>query len=440
MASIKFYPHKEVGVSKVYIRLTLKKRFDFRLSTGLTIQEASDWNVNTSMPKKNSANNKALHASLQNLENHIENVILSIENSRDDSINNLSSKWLKILISEYFNETPIEDKNLLVSYAKSYSEGLKKRTYQRSGKRIKFSDITIEKYVNFANQLEKYQEHLNKRIQLTDVDNKFSEDFSDYLKDVKKLAVNTIGRELKRLKTIVKDAENKGYRINNNYKEIKGFEDETVVNFLTFEEIDTIIEKKMPDKKLETAKDWLIIGCYTAQRISDMFRMKKRMIANINGQNFITLKQYKTGKQVMIPIHYKVQDVLDKYGNDFPPNLLENEKSNRSTLSDAMKKVCEIAEINQIERGRYNGVLGLYPKYKLIQNHSCRRAFCSNFYGMDGWTTPMIMSITGHLSEKSFLKYIDKEDSFLSMQAAQNFAKMKENDLKEKRKRILKKA
>ena len=48
------------------------------------------------------------------------------------------------------------------------------------------------------------------------------------------------------------------------YWEIKGYEDETIVTFLTLDEIDDIINTPMPNDRLEIAKDWLIIGCYTA--------------------------------------------------------------------------------------------------------------------------------------------------------------------------------
>ena len=195
----------------------------------------------------------------------------------------------------------------------------------------------------------------------------------------------------------------------------------------------------MPNERLEITKDWLIIGCYTAQRISDLYRMNKNMIVTHGNYKYISLKQFKTKKNVLIPIHYKVENVLKKYDNGFPPNISENEQSNRSTLSSLMKKVCEISGIIQKVRGRFNGKVGTYPKFKLIQNHSCRRSFASNFYGLEGWTTPMIMEITGHVTEKNFLKYIDKDNFYLSTKAAENFIKMKEADLNNRRESILRK-
>ena len=439
MATIKFYPYLSKGKSKVYIRLTIKRGKDFRLSTGLQIKDSRTWNYETNYPKKNSADNKNLYNALQELENHLDTTISNIEKSRTESIDDLTSQRIKSIILDFFNEAPITDKDLLVPYAYQYADGLINKTYQRHGNRISYKENTIEKYKNFAKNLEEYETKLGRQIKIKDVNDDFTESFLSFLTDKRKLAVNTKGRYLKRLKTIIKDAEINGIKVDPKYKLIKGFEDETVVTFLTFEEIDQMIDTEMPSDKLQIAKDWLIIGCYTGQRISDLYRMNKEMLITQNGHDFISLKQFKTGKKVMIPIHYKVERILKKYNNNFPPNFHENEKSNRTELSGLMKDVCRIAGITKIERGRYNGVIGDYPKYKLIQNHSCRRSFASNFYGLNGWTTPMIMEITGHVTEKNFLKYIDKDNFYLSEQAARNFAEMKKADEQEKKKlRVLK--
>ena len=47
------------------------------------------------------------------------------------------------------------------------------------------------------------------------------------------------------------------------------------------------------------------------------------------------------------------------------------------------------------------------PKYELIGSHIGRRSFATNYYGKI--PTALIMSVTGHLTESSFLMYIDRE-------------------------------
>ena len=57
------------------------------------------------------------------------------------------------------------------------------------------------------------------------------------------------------------------------------------------------------------------------------------------------------------------------------------------------------------------------PKYELISSHTGRRSFCTNMYKR-GLPTLMIMSISGHKTEKSFLKYIKvKQEEHAQMMA-----------------------
>ena len=45
------------------------------------------------------------------------------------------------------------------------------------------------------------------------------------------------------------------------------------------------------------------------------------------------------------------------------------------------------------------------PKYKFITNHTARRSFCTNMF-LRNIPPISIMSISGHKTEKIFLKYI----------------------------------
>jgi len=439
MATFKFYPYKKKGKCKVYVRASIKRGKDFRLSTTQTIDDASTWNYDTDLPKKNSDTNKNLHTVLQDLAKYLEGKISDIEKSTTESINDTSSKWLKDIILERFSEAPLIDKDMLIPFANTFHEGLKNKTFMKNGRQHKYKEKTIYKYKNFARHLENFEIYRGRKIKIRDVDNNFATQFLAYLEEEIGLSINTQGEFITRLITIMKRAESEGLKFNSRYKEIKSFEDENIVTFLTFDEIDAVNEASMPNERYQIASDWLVIGCYTAQRISDLYRMKKEMIINEDGIRYISLKQFKTLKNVKIPIHYKVEEILKKYGDDFPPHILEKEDSNRATLAKLVKKVCESVGITEIVRGRYNGVIDYYPKYKLIKNHTFRRSFACNFFGKEGWTVEMIMAITGHESHKSFYRYIDKENFYLSQQAAKNFAKMEEHDLKEKRKlRVLK--
>jgi integrase len=60
--------------------------------------------------------------------------------------------------------------------------------------------------------------------------------------------------------------------------------------------------------------------------------------------------------------------------------------------------------------------LDVYPKYKLITSHVCRRSFATNNYGV--LPTPLIMQVTGHATERMFLNYIGKNSLDFAQQIA----------------------
>lgn len=58
-----------------------------------------------------------------------------------------------------------------------------------------------------------------------------------------------------------------------------------------------------------------------------------------------------------------------------------------------------------------------FEKWEHVSSHTGRRSFCTNMYKR-GLPTLMIMSISGHTTEKSFLKYIKvKQEEHAAMMA-----------------------
>lgn len=59
-----------------------------------------------------------------------------------------------------------------------------------------------------------------------------------------------------------------------------------------------------------------------------------------------------------------------------------------------------------------------FEKWQLVSSHTGRRSFCTNVY-KQGLPTFMIMSVSGHKTEKAFLKYIKiKQDEHAALMAA----------------------
>ena len=80
---------------------------------------------------------------------------------------------------------------------------------------------------------------------------------------------------------------------------------------LSFSELNTLQSLKL-EGRLDNVRDWLIISCYTGQRVSDFMRFKPSMIKQKSFGRVLTIKQQKTGKTVTIPLVRQVEDILQK--------------------------------------------------------------------------------------------------------------------------------
>ena len=138
---------------------------------------------------------------------------------------------------------------------------------------------------------------------------------------------------------------------------------------------------------------------WTGCRFSDLEKIGKTDIKD----GFITFRQQKTNAKVTIPLHPVVLEILEKYEFDL------HEPISNQRFNAYVKEVAKKAEINTPETitRTVGGSLKseVYLKHDLISSHTGRRSFCTNMYKR-GLPTLMIMSISGHKTEKSFLKYI----------------------------------
>lgn len=230
-------------------------------------------------------------------------------------------------------------------------------------------------------------------------------------------ALNYIGTHIKRLKSVLADARDLG--INNhsawtNKKFVVISEDVDDI-YLSQEEINLMYEvSDLNDAQLR-ACHLFMIGCYSGLRVSDFNNLYKNHLFEKDGRKYIRKENQKTGTVVIIPIHPIIQKILDSRNGKLPKSLSEQK------INQYIKQVGLRAGITEnIPRTRTVGgeKQTVYSnKYKLICTHTGRRSFCTNAY-LSGMPIQDIMTISGHKTEKSFLRYI----KITSLQRAERIA------------------
>jgi integrase len=239
-------------------------------------------------------------------------------------------------------------------------------------------------------------------LDFEDIDIDFYNSFTGWLRKGK-FAENTIGGHIKNLKAVLNEATERGVNTNLAFRSkrfIKPVEDVDNIA-LTEEELKDIQQLDLSATPyLDRVRDLFLVGCYTGLRYSDFSRLTAD---NIKGK-FIEVTQSKTGNPVSIPVHRVVKSIIKKYSGNLPPGI-SNQKTN-NYLKEVCKKVKSLdrtATKTRIKDGVKSTVS--YKKHELVRTHTARRSFATNAY-LQGIPTVTIMAITGHKSEKAFLKYI----------------------------------
>ncbi len=422
MASVKYSIQSKSDSASIYLRLSMGKTNYIKSRIGLTI-DANNWSDKTGLPKQNNTDNKKFTNKLLKLKTFI----LDQFNDANSIGEEVTKKWVLDKIDIHFDRNQIIEIDYLTTYGDKFLEELQYKVSQNNKKGVSVS--TQKKYKTIVNKLKAYETKLGKRLLVKDVDLKFHKEFMKYMSEVDKLSDNTIGRYLKVVKTICLDAQRNGIQISDQIQHFKGFTVKSPIVTLSFNEIEKIKNKEFTNENHQIARDWLLIGCFCGQRISDLMRMNKGMIQSIQNFEFIVLTQQKTGKLVQIPIHQEVRNVLDKYNGEFPPRFNKILEINNVLFNRYLKQLCKIAEIDEVVEGnKYNEDTdryekGQFEKHKLVSSHICRRSFASNFYANRKYPTPLLMNITAHSTEKMFLEYIGKKPIDYGLQLAEIWSK-----------------
>lgn len=348
---------------------------------------------------------------LNKIENHILNAFNSIS---PDEVN---KEWLQNQIDYYYNP-PQQEKSIpidLINYIDYYIEYRKNEIKETSKK----------KYNVIKHKLERFQKSRKKIILIKDINDSFKNEFVNYLK-AEKYSQNTMQRELAFIKTFCIHARFLGLETSYQLDGLRLDKAKVEKIYLTFEELEMIekIDKSKLTDSLDNAKDWLIISCYSGQRISDFMKFTKEQIRTENGKQLLEFTQQKTGKIMTIPVHPKVAEILSKRNGEFP-YAISDQKYN-----DYIKDVCEIAEINQMVKGSkiietapksgiFRKETKMYKKFELVTSHIGRRSFATNFYGTI--PTTYLINVTGHSTETMFLSYIGKSNKDLALEIANYF-------------------
>ena len=433
---------KEEGEATLFVRLQSRKHsINYKIATPLVV-DIQEWNSSYGDFKKWKKFCKAHVALAAKLD--------AIQNELDSSLN---------------NETPITKEEMReivdkIAHAEA-REAEQKRKEEKERQEAEKNRMTLNKYIamycdqittgarqtekgsNFApstvktvklalDQFTKFQKETKHQYDFDDINMNFYYAYTAHLKK-KGYSINTYGKCIKELKTIMAAAESEGYHTNHVWrdKKFKGTRVEVDSIYLTKEDLDAIMAVDLSGypNGYEQARDIFMIGVWTAQRVSDYNYIKKEDFSTLTKNvlreeddpenpgekkawiekqeiTYLNVRQQKTGAKVAIPCNSALKAILEKY--DYQVPHLADQVINRYIKEIAQAAgLTELVEIETTKGGTPKKEK--IEKYKLVHSHTARRTGATLMYlaGVDLYD---IMKVTGHASPKMLKKYI-KADS-----------------------------
>ena len=264
---------------------------------------------------------------------------------------------------------------------------------------------TITQYRTALNHLRQFASNVlakSEDLAFEEVDLDFYSKFVSYLTLDLGFSKNTVGKYVKTLKVFMNEATERGLNENLSFKsrKFKVISEDTDAIYLNEDEIRRLYSLNLStNNRLDKARDIFIIGCWTGLRFSDFNQVKAENIRN----GKLVLRTTKTDQIIVIPLHSIVLEILEKYEYNLP-HVISNQK-----LNVYLKELGELVGFDEIISitKTVGGMASRksYKKFELLTTHTARRSFATNQY-LRGIPSRLIMMITGHKTEKSFLKYI----------------------------------
>ena len=264
---------------------------------------------------------------------------------------------------------------------------------------------TIRTYKSLLRIIKVYELEKSEKLYINSIDKHTAESFTRFLKVEQQYSDNYCGQLLKLLKIILRDAEKSGLEVHPYSNYIESFKQKSsdrILHILNPSEIRALKElEQIPESHKDSYK-WLLIGLSIGQRVSDVLKLTSNNLRKAPSGLYIDINQQKTKKAVTVGVADPM--VIELLEHEFPRRV------SQVAFNKEIKRICKLAGIDELVSGFKNNPktrrkeIVKAPKYEFVTSHIMRRSFASNYYGKI--ETPLLMNITGHTKESTFLTYI----------------------------------
>jgi len=206
------------------------------------------------------------------------------------------------------------------------------------------TSTTHKRYLVFFRLLKRFEGYQQKHLMLDQVNGIFVQQFIAY-GEAENYSVSTIHRTIHFVRTVLNFLEKRGVRTFVYELELPKVKKINRAISLSEDEISKIKNIEVP-VHLKAAKDWLVISCYTGQRVSDFMNFNLDMMEILDGKPCLSFTQQKTQKSILLPLHPTALIIMSNNGHRFP------HKMTAQKYNEQIKEVTRLAGITTLVKVR----------------------------------------------------------------------------------------
>ena len=274
------------GLNPVYVRAFQHgKKIEIATSIALSVD---DWSEKQQRVKKRNQSHEKYNAILDAFD----------------------KKALKFLLNNFVNDdTPVtlrQFKDHMLSIGQS---GESFTDYIFNHLNDNKARLRLESWCSYKSQITKLLK-FRKTISFADINEKFINDYQNYMLHILLNNENTVSKSLRSLRTFVNIAMRYGYIKNNPFKYVTIKKVDGKRDFLTTEELNKLAQAygngKFTDNQEKEILRYFLFSCYTGLRYSDLKSLKMASIES----NSLQINMHKTGYIVNIPLSQKALQLI----------------------------------------------------------------------------------------------------------------------------------
>jgi hypothetical protein len=406
MATVKFYLRTKLDkLAPVYLRMTDTGGVNFIVKTPFKMVPAY-WNAKKQTCKDNILDTEIFtKEDAKKIEDRFTELKDKILYESFELKGPVTLEWLNETVNKYFNKDAPKVETLRQYIDRFYNEAKAGTRLASAGNtKRRYAYETLRSLKGTKLSFEMFEDETGRKSNFNDITIDWYNDFlAFYYK--RGCGANYIGKHIKNLKTIMRQAREEGLHNNTEIerRSFKALSEPSESIYLTEKEVAAMYAKDLSDNAVYAkVRDVFLCGVYTAQRYSDYSRINKDMIKEEDGVRYIELIQQKTGEKCLIPMRPELETILSRYDYTLPKTFEQKINFNIKEVG----KLCDIKEGIVTETFKSGmKVKKTTPKYKLIKTHTARRTGCTLMY-LAGVQPIDIMKVSGHKTEREFLKYI----------------------------------